>query len=346
VPPAEGVEHLIQELRAGAPEGEVLIDDGQFVKVFYPQLPYLESSPGQAQPAAEAPTATRALIGAVHRLAGDAGLEARIEFRPTSDPFLIEHRLRDKPFLPGVVGLEALAEAASLWRDGKSVIGLRDIEIVNGLMFPNDDPLGTKVTVKPAEGGVRCLFSAEHRDRKGRLIQADRPQLKGIAELGDGPVEIAAPPLEHPPLGWHPFRYAGPGEGMLYHGPPLRRLTECSYQYDGGWGKIVAPALAELAGPRKPEGWILPVAVLDACVVACGSFVFFQFGGRLEVPHRFARLRVARLPRQGETCILRLHFLGREGRHSRFDFTLYGEDETPILQVEGYQTVLIAERTS
>ncbi len=33
------------------------------------------------------------------------------------------------------------------------------------------------------------------------------------------------------------------------------------------------------------------------------------------------------MPRAGETCVLRLFFRERDERHSRFDFTLFGEDE-------------------
>ncbi len=83
--------------------------------------------------------------------------------------------------------------------------------------------------------------------------------------------------------------------------------------------------------------------MLDACVVTCGSFVFVQFGGALEVPYRFDRLRFGRPPREGETCVLRIYFRGRQGRHSRFDFTLFGGDDDVLLQAEGYQTVLIGE---
>ncbi len=36
ISPEEGVNHLIDELRAGAPESEVLITDGFFQRQFYP----------------------------------------------------------------------------------------------------------------------------------------------------------------------------------------------------------------------------------------------------------------------------------------------------------------------
>jgi hypothetical protein len=122
-------------------------------------------------------------------------------------------------------------------------------------------------------------------------------------------------------------------------------LKACAYQYDGGWGRILAPPPGEIAGSRGDRGWVLPVALLDACVVACGSFVYLQFGGRLEVPHGFKRLALYRQPREAESCTLRLRYRGHQERHGFFDFTLYGEDRTVILEAEGYRTVFVAEKT-
>ena len=69
-----------------------------------------------------------------------------------------------------------------------------------------------------------------------------------------------------------------------------------------------------------------------------------QFGGRLEVPHGFDELTLIRHPRVGELCSLRFYYLGRDERHSRFNFIVYGDDMQPIIVAHGYRTVLIAER--
>jgi hypothetical protein len=61
------------------------------------------------------------------------------------------------------------------------------------------------------------------------------------------------------------------------------------------------------------------------------------------VPHQFDRLRWVRQPRAGEVCIVRALFRGREGRHSEFDFTLYGDAGDAILQATGYRTVIVAQ---
>ena len=260
---------------------------------------------------------------------------------PAGDVFLQQHLLRGKPFLPGVAGLEILAEAASLVAAEKKIIRLRDVSIVNGLLFHDASPIDARVTVTPVEGGLECVLSTELRNRKGILIDPNRVCSRAVVELGDDFPLIAEPYPGDPPIGWAAHDY--PDDGLLYHGPALRAMKECSFLHSGGFGAIIAPPLAELAGKRGADGWIYPVSVLDACVVGCGSFCWIQFGGRLEVPHGFDSLCLIRQPRTGERLVQRLHYLGTEGRHSRFNFTLFGEDREPILQALGYRTILVGE---
>jgi len=340
MPTSEGLDHLHQEFRAGLPEAEVLFTDGEFERMFYSQE-MLRPATGAAVSTLEpSQPIARPLIERTRLLNGGA-MVAEVCFQPARDPFLVQHRLRGKPFLPGVLGLETIAQAGALWKPEAKVIGLRDVEIVNGLLFHGDDPITAQVSVVPVEDGAMCRLTTELRDRKNRLIQAERLHVQGIVEFGQQLPTINAPPPGKPPLGWFQYQYVD--NGLIYHGESLRCFRECCFQYEGGWGKVVAPALAELAGWRASEGWIFTPAVMDACVVACGGWIWMQFGGRLEVPHGFRKLRIGRQPCEGETCVLRIYMRGREAGHSFFDFTLFGEDESVIVQAEGYRTVSVGE---
>jgi hypothetical protein len=327
MPKHEGIQHLVRELYAAAPHSEVVIADWDCYHRFCGGRP--KDLPPQATPAVAWP-----LIERVHAEA-DGGLVAEMRFNPTVDPFLVGHRLRDKPILPNVIVVEAIAEAASRWAGGREVVALRDVENVNGLLFHGEEPLLTKVTVTPVEGGAACSLTSELRDRKGRLLDPARLHVKGIVELGKRSAIAAEPPGE-PPQGWMPVRYAE--KGVIYHGQPLRCLKAYSHGGDGAWAKIVAPPLSELAGGRPTEGWIVPSAALDACLYACGMYVFLQFG-QIDVAHGFDRLRLGHLPREGETCIARLYFKRQLDRHSWFDFTLFGDDNRVIVEAEGFRSV-------
>jgi len=355
IPPHEGVDHLLDELCAGTPESEVLISDGFFQSVFYQaeyNIPAVDitnaewaavATPREFMDARPATVVARPSTGAP--LLADwqptpaGGGIAEIFFDPVQDPFLTQHRLKQRPFLPGVIGCESLAEAAWCARGRQPVHELLRVRIANGLAFPGESPIAARVTVTPSEDGLACRLTTELRDRQGRLIEAARVHAEGVVPATVDAEPIQADPPGRPPLGWFPHDY--PDDGLMFHGEAFRCLKEVAYQYDGGWGKIVAPALAELAGERGDQGWILPAAVLDACVVACGGFAYLQFGGVLEVPHAFERLRWSSMPRLEETCIVRFFFRERGERHSRFDFTLYGDDDRPLLEATGYRTVRI-----
>jgi NAD(P)-dependent dehydrogenase (short-subunit alcohol dehydrogenase family) len=333
--PEEGFEHFHEEMLVGAPESEVLIADDYFEKSFY-TYPVIRTDAPQ-NPVVDVGT-DRPLIDSLESGAGQTTAVAQVTFDPGRDPFLVEHRLKQKPFLPGVIGLETALEAAALWRPGEQIAEVCDVEIINGLMFRTDEPITTQVRLATNGNAVESQLVSELRNRAGQVIDPNRLHVRATVRFGNpSPLEPSTPGT--PPLGMHPFVY--PDDGLLYHGAPLRCLRNYTFQYDGGWGEIVAPPPAELAGPRPDTGWVLPTAVLDACIVCCGSFVFLQFGGQLEVPHGFEQIRWSRQPRPGEVCIARFYFRSREARHSRFDFTLYGDDDAPILQVVGYRTVRV-----
>ncbi|QEG35090.1 type I polyketide synthase [Bythopirellula goksoeyrii] len=345
--PEEGIEHMIEEIRAGAPESEVLIADDYFEKSFYPYSIMCADPPSSVSPTAQpqpstSPDTDRPLIDSLDTNPDGSGL-AKVTFDPTHDPFLVEHLLKQRPFLPGVIGLETVLEAAVLSQPDQQIAEVRDVEIINGLMFRTDDPIATKVHLSINGNAVETQLTSEFRNRAGQVIDPNRVHVRAAVYFGT-PAPLAPSTASKPALGMHPFAYSD--DSLIYHGSRLRCLKSYGIQYEGGWGEIVAPPLAELAGPRSDSGWILPTAVLDACLVCCGSFLFLQFGGALEVPHGFEQMRWARQPHPDEVCMVRYLFRSRDARHSKFDFTLYGVDGTPILETIGYRTIRVGGETS
>jgi len=133
-----------------------------------------------------------------------------------------------------------------------------------------------------------------------------------------------------------------PNDAPIYHGPKFRCLEQVAIQYDGAFGRIAAPALDELGGARAKTGWIVPAAALDACLMLCSTFAFFQFGRRFEIPASLAELRLGRPPRPGETCLVRMYFQGQDARSARYDFRLMGDNGDCLLTASGYQTTVLS----
>ena len=252
---------------------------------------------------------------------------------PRPIPFLLQHRLRDKPFLPGVIGWEALAEAASLAdRERGTVVALRDVEITNGMLFHGPEPIEAE-----------CLVD---RDRGRPGLLADQPAVRP-----EGPAD-RCPPTSHAGgcrnwasgrrrsslrrrvsrrLGWLAIQYQENGllvsrraaalsEGM---GDPVRRRLGA----DRGpvrWPNWRGPA-------RRPAGFCRRRCSTPACTPAAASSSS-SLAGRSKRRTGWSGWSGRASPRPGENCLVRFYFRGRDQRHSRFDFTLFGEDQRPLLQ--------------
>jgi hypothetical protein len=341
MPPAEGIEHAIQEIEAGAPEGEVLIMDqarGLDVDGIMP-------APGdwEAQERAAERCTGLALTAGINELKEDRQLVVEVRLDPSADPFLTDHRLHDRPILPAAMGLEALAEAASLLACTRTVVALKDVEIVNGLRFHSDRSETVRTRARTKEDTVECELVGDFFNRRGRLIEPDRLYVKGTVEVADRPCYALEETLIPPPDGWYPMPYPEASQGaarFFYHGPTMRCLREVCLVPGGGYGRILAPDPAGLGGSRT-AGWVIPVAVLDACLVGCAAYSS-QVHGIIPVPHAFGRVQLGRLPHVGEACILRVDYRGVEKDRTMFDFTLVGSNHEIIIAVTRYQCIPIS----
>ena len=286
------------------------------------------------------------LIDGVYELHEGHSLVAEARFDPTRDRFLVEHRHQGVPILPAVVGIELLAEAASILSPGRTVVGLRNLDVINGFRFFSDRPQGARIRATVTDNGIRCELSADFYDRQGRLTDPDRVYLKGVVELADRPTTIVLP-QPGGPGNWNAMKYLDPHqaiqEGRVYLGPRLQCLREVAFERGGCWGRIVAPPLTELAGLRRGDGWIVPSAALDSCFQTAGAFMYKEYA-TLQLPRAAERLRLGRLPRDGETCIVRLMMRDRQATHTDFDFALFGEDGTVILSAEGYRCIVVSRK--
>gem|GEM_PF-6084153 len=336
MPAAEGLAHLVRELEAGLPEGEVLITDERYYRAFYPAESLVASpQPGRRHQRPRTPLLTDC------RRPTDQEFSGRATLNPAADPFLIDHRLDDKPILPVVVGLELLCEAAAAC-GGKQLAALNNVEVLSAVRFETAQPQELRVHAKQTGGSLKCELLGDFHARDGRLVQPDRLFLRGEAELSDaiGPLKIKYPVVSSGD--WQSVEYAG-RDGKFYLGPSLRCLRKILTRRGVAWGQISAPALVELAGVGRPnEGWILPSAALDACLYATGLLAWWQVAPGVALPAGFGQLRRGRLPMPGEACLVETRLRSHAGREARFNFTLFGSDRQVILDVSDYRVMWLS----
>jgi hypothetical protein len=137
--------------------------------------------------------------------------------------------------------------------------------------------------------------------------------------------------------GWHPVQY--PKSGPLIHGASFQCLKEIAFEREKAFGRILAQA-SEIIGGKRPGAWKIPIAELDACLVACGGYALKETGA-LALPRRFELLHIFRQPRDGEICEVQVLQRGRDESMIHFDFVLYGAEGTAILQAEGFCAAMV-----
>ena len=308
ITPAQGVEAL-RRLLASRPAVTSAVVMGRFrdvptLKVERPELPLLRflERPRVYYPHVE--------------LVADAALS------PATDPYLEEHAYRGERLLPAVVGLEAMAQAATALTGEAGPPSFEGVRFERPLVVRDDAPLTLRVAalargarrVEVALRSSEADFQVEH--FRATCVFGERPRAGGTrAPLGD-------PGRRAPRIPLDPERDLY-GE-LLFHGGRFRRVrayrrlssTECLAEIGGGdapeWFGPYLPGALLLGDPAArdaaihavqacvPQVTLLPVGVERISVSRAGG------GGALFV---HARER----ERAGDTFVYDLELTGEDG---------------------------------
>ena len=321
MPLSEGVGRFMAEIEAGLPDAEVLVTEAKFID---------GAAPGADAAPAERSPAVGSLVADVRR--DDVDTEVMFRLDPTTDRFLIDHRQHGRPLLPAVMGLELLAQAVSAVGGADPVREFRDFIVARPIAFPGDVPREVRVRVGARPVATwRAEAWADAIDTTGSAFGQGRVHFAGT--LSTGIPEPIAVKLDPPSLPFFPMAYQD--DAPLWHGPSMRTLKATFLDRSGGWAKLVVPAADVVAAPRGAAGWTVPVAVLDGCIMACGTYSFVMCGCRVEIPVGIGRVRLESAAAPGESCVLRLFFRSQTASETVYDFVLYSADHRPILAVDG-----------
>ena len=127
----------------------------------------------------------------------------------------------------------------------------------------------------------------------------------------------------------------------MYHGPTLQGVKGFSFEAQQGWGQLIALPLRELGGSRAGHDWLIPATLLDAAFYVCGIHLWVSVEQVPALPQSIASVRLGRMPRDNEDCLV--HFQCREvqPRRAIYDFTVFGDDQSTIVRVHGYECVML-----
>jgi acyl transferase domain-containing protein/acyl carrier protein len=270
---------------------------------------------------------------AAFRLHG--GLVVETELDPKLQPFLFDHRIDGTAVLPGVMGIEAFAEAAAALLPGFRVASVEDVDFLAPFKLYRDEPRSVVVeaVLRPSADAVEaeCRLVGR-RALPGQAEPQETVHFRARVRLerGDGAPETFAAALENPgaPL------VATDIYSVYFHGPAYRVLESAWKNGSGVVGLFAdplppnhVPPAATLVAPRLVE-----LAFQTAGVYELGT------GGRMGLPLRVERVRPLRPVEAGAG---RLHAVVTPSASGdgTFDARVVDADGNVHLVVEGYRTV-------
>ncbi len=273
LPPEAGVPMIRRELTSGETRGELVV--AQRLGVMLNEWDETGGLDTQAlavllenRNPAQGP-----MVGKITGMTLNAGLTMETTLDPTAQPFLYDHRIDGTPVLPGVMGIEAFAEAALCVHPGWHIEAIEEVNFLAPFKFYRDEPRTVFIQALFYPQGERLV--AECR-LVGRRTLPNQPQPQETVHF-TARVRVTKQPLEA--FAGVPLRLSSEGivdaaqiYRIYFHGPAYQVL-------DHAWRdgeKIVGQMSETLPSDQNPSQG--PTLIGPRMIELC-----FQTAGLLEI---------------------------------------------------------------
>ncbi len=334
LPPEVGIPVVRREIEAGGPGRELVVAGALGVLVDEPD-PAGGLDPTAAGEGLGAADAPRLLAHEVVGATTAGGLIVRAQLDPTVQPFLDHHRIDDTAVLPGVMGVEAFAEAAVLLAPGWQVAAVEEVDFLAPFKFYRDEPRVIEVVARLVLDGDELVAACRLVGRRTLADQGEQETVHFTGRVRLTRAAAALPPAAGAPAEV-PATAVGPGDvyRIYFHGP--------AYQVLGAaWGRggIAYGRLADDLGPdRLPADAPLCTAprLLELCFQAAGVHQLAT-SGVMALPTHADRVVVAPGP-VGSTTLIAVVTPRDDGS---VDAEVVDPEGRVWLRLEGYRTTAL-----
>ena len=328
LPPEAGIPWIRRELTAGASGGEIVAAGGLGALL----------QEWDATGGVDASAAPRGpMLGHMTRMDMDGNLSIETTLDPAAQPFLDDHRIDGTPVLPGVMGIEAFAEAALSMAPGWQVEAVEDVEFLAPFKFYRGQPRAVEVEARfrPERGGLaadcrlvgRRLLANQTEARVETHFTGRVRLAKQIREPADGPTPFAAQGAE---VG------AGDIYRIYFHGPAYQVLKRAWWDEKGAVGEMAA----NLPAHHHPGDHSLVIAprLIELCFQTAGLWEI-AVQHRMGLPLHVDSVSLYRAPESADGPLFAV--VTAHPAAESFDAWVVDRAGTRYLRVSGYRTVAL-----
>jgi acyl transferase domain-containing protein/NAD(P)-dependent dehydrogenase (short-subunit alcohol dehydrogenase family) len=350
LPPDAGVPLIRRELTTGGTRGEIVIAQrlGLLLKE-WDATGGLDTTPeevgagavpvpGRPQGASFADTSAQGpMIGRIAGVGLHSGLTIETTLDPSIQPFLHDHQIDGTPVLPGVMGIEAFAEAAQWMLPGWHVDAVEEVNFLAPFKFYRNAPRTATIhaVIRPQGDALvaDCRLVSQrqlpnqaeaqlttHFTGRVRLTK-QAPQ----AAIGQAPGAPARPVIEAADI----YR-------VYFHGPAYQ-VVERAWRDEG---RIVGEMAQDLPCHHHPSErpTLMSPRLIELCFQTAG---LWEMGlqGRMGLPQRVRQVRLWRAPELAEGQLYAV--VTPDPDQGCFDAEVRDAKGNRYVHVSGYSTVAL-----
>jgi NAD(P)-dependent dehydrogenase (short-subunit alcohol dehydrogenase family) len=275
------------------------------------------------------------------------GVEIAVSLDPKKEAYLFDHRIDGTPVLPGVMGIETFAEAATLLAPGYVISAMEHVRFLAPMKYFRNEARTAVVRALPMRDGdgrlrVKCTLSSSQAIAGGTTkdslhfvgdvvlekAHGRDPQINGAAAV------VGANGTSHATIGKDGIYR------LYFHGPAYQVLSKVYLRADGS---IVGTMAEGLPADRSnlDGSWLFTPRLIELCFQTAGVY---EIGvtGRMGLPSVVDRVVVHDAPAALTSLVAEVRSVRGSGTSAgesmAFDARVTGPEGRVYVELTGYRT--------
>ncbi len=339
LPPEAGIPLIRRELTTGETRGELIVAQRLGI-----MLNEWDESGGLDTEAVAATLAKRAaaqgpMVGKITGMTLNGGLTMETMLDPAAQPFLYDHRIDGTPVLPGVMGIEAFAEAALCVHPGWHVEAIEEVNFLAPFKFYRDEPRTVFIQARFYPQGDRLVADCR---LVGRRTLPNQPQPQETTHF-TARVRVTKQPLEA--RAGLPVRLSSEGivdaagiYRIYFHGPAYQVLDRAWRDGD----RIIGRMSVDLPSDHNPSQGptLIGPRLIELCFQTAGLLEISEHN-RMGLPLYVDQVSWSRPPELAEGPLFAIVTPDTAGE--KFDAEVVDTQGNRYLSLTGYRTVTLPD---
>ncbi len=340
LPPEAGVPLIRRELTEGGTRGEIVV--GKRLGILMNEWDATGGLDTDAVSAsAEKLSRTEGpMIGKIVSMGLHSGLTIETTLDPAAQPFLHDHQIGGTPVLPGVMGIEAFAEATLVVLPGWHIEAVEDVHFLAPFKFYRGQPRQVTIQAVISQQGNTVVADCRLTGHRTLPKQAE-PEVTThftarVCLTKQAVAEVSA-------------RKLPAADGAIFQGADIYRIYFHGPAYqvlDHAWkdGNCIVGQMAKnLPTHHQPSNLpvLLAPRLIELCFQTAGLWEI-SADGRMGLPRHVRRVFFLRTPEFNDGPLYAV--VTPDPEHGSFDAEVIDAAGNLYLQLSGYSTIALPDR--